>query len=80
MKWWLVDWPADATFLTPEERQVLLARLRVDRSEEATMDRWNTKRVVGDAKIWIGMLMFFGIVNVSHFASARMGLAASYSD
>jgi hypothetical protein len=65
MKWWLVDWPADAKFLTPEERQVLLARLKVDRSEEATMDRWNTKLVVGDFKIWVGMLMFFGIVNVS---------------
>ena len=66
MKWWLVDWPADATFLTPEERTVLLGRLKVDRAEEASMDRWNAKRIFGDAKVYMGVLMFLGIVNVSN--------------
>lgn len=33
---------------------MLLARLRVDRAEEATMNRWDAKRCFGDGKIWIG--------------------------
>lgn len=54
MKWWLVDWPEDATFLTPEEKAVLLARLSRDRAEEARMDRWNAKRVFKDWKVYVG--------------------------
>lgn len=66
MYWWLVDWPEDATFLTEEERKVLIARLRIDRAEEAPMNRWDLKRVAGDWKIWVGTLMFFGIVNTNY--------------
>ena len=51
---WLMDWPDNATFLTPEERVVLLARLRADRTEEARMEKFNAKRCWGDWKIWIG--------------------------
>lgn len=61
MKWWLVDWPEDATFLTEDERAVLLARLKKDRAEEATMNQWNTKRVFSDWKIWIGYVSVAGI-------------------
>ncbi|KAF2168123.1 hypothetical protein M409DRAFT_65638 [Zasmidium cellare ATCC 36951] len=66
MKFWLVDWPEDATFLTPEEKAVMLARLSRDRAEEARMDRWNTKRVFKDWKVYVGTLMFFGIVNTNY--------------
>lgn len=66
ISWWLVDWPEDATFLTEEERAVLVARLQIDRREEAKMDKWSTKRVFSDWKILIGTLMFFGIVNTNY--------------
>jgi hypothetical protein len=57
MKFWLVDWPETASFLTEEERAVLFARLSKDRREEATMNKWNTKRVFGDWKIWLGYIL-----------------------
>lgn len=69
MKFWLVDWPAQATFLTPEERQVLLARLEINKSEEAKMSRWNTNRIVYDPKIWLGALMYLGIVCTNYSTS-----------
>ena len=67
MKWWLVDWPHEAKFLTPEEREVLLARLSRDRTEEAQMNKWNTKRVFSDWKIWIGF------VSTQHFPYHDIG-------
>nr|OQO18211.1 hypothetical protein B0A51_13371 [Rachicladosporium sp. CCFEE 5018] len=66
MPFLLVDWPHEAKFLNDEERACLLARLSIDRAESAKMDRWNTKRVFSDWKIWIGTLMFFGIVNTNY--------------
>jgi hypothetical protein len=54
LKFFIVDWPEDAKFLREEERAVLIARLQIDRREEANMDRWNTKRVLSDWKIWLG--------------------------
>lgn len=51
---WLVDWPEHAKFLTDEERAILLARLKADRAAGVQMERWNTKRLVGDWRIWIG--------------------------
>ena len=66
MYFWLVDWPETASFLNEEERAVLFARLSMDRREEATMNRWNTKHVFSDWKIWLGTLMFFGVVNTNY--------------
>ena len=53
MYFWLVDWPDDAKFLTTEERSILLLRLRGDQAEEARMEKWNTKRLFGDWRIWV---------------------------
>lgn len=62
------DWPHLARFLTPEEKEILLARLRED-NREANMDRWDmdkAKRCFGDPKIWIGVLMYMGVVTTGY--------------
>ena len=50
------DWPETATFLNPEERKLLLHRLRSD-AGHGTMNTWNksaAKRTFSDIKIWLG--------------------------
>ena len=55
-KFLIVDWPENATFLTHEERHLLLRRLDEDVSE-VRMDRFDKKaarRAFGDWKIYLG--------------------------
>ena len=62
------DWPHLARFLKPEEKELLLARLRTD-VKEATMDRWDrgaARRCFTDPKIWIGTLMYLGVVTTGY--------------
>ena len=50
------NWPETSKFLNPEERELLLRRLRED-SGEAKMDHWNFKtaiQIFADWKIWVG--------------------------
>ncbi|KAF1353103.1 MFS transporter [Delphinella strobiligena] len=63
---WLVDWPVDSKFLNDEERKVLLTRLSVNNEGEARMDRVNWRRCFGDWKVWLGALMYGGIVNTNY--------------
>ncbi|KAL6360873.1 hypothetical protein LRP88_06581 [Fusarium phalaenopsidis] len=68
------DWPQTAKFLTEDERELLLARLAVD-TPDATMNHWNkgtAKRVFGDLKIWLGALMYLGIVTTTYSTSFFM--------
>lgn len=65
------DWPQTSKFLTEEERGLLLARLAAD-TPDATMNHWNKKtamRVFGDVKIWLGALMYLGIVTTTYSTS-----------
>ena len=55
-KFLIVDWPENATFLTTEDRQLLLRRLSEDVSQ-VRMDRFDAKarrRTFGDWKIYVG--------------------------
>ena len=54
MYFWMVDWPDEAKFLSQKERSILMTRLRGDRAEEARMEKWNTRRLISDWRIWIG--------------------------
>ncbi|OCL01695.1 MFS general substrate transporter [Glonium stellatum] len=70
-KFWVVDWPETAKFLNDEERALLIDRLAAD-SGDATMDRLDkaaTKRIMKDWKIYIGTVMYFGIVNTGYAGS-----------
>lgn len=70
-KFFTADWPETATFLSDEERRVLVARLARDHGE-ARMDRLDkraAKRIFGDWKIYCGILMYLGIVNTGYSGS-----------
>ncbi|KAI9368992.1 major facilitator superfamily domain-containing protein [Aspergillus egyptiacus] len=70
-KFLIVDWPESATFLNDEERAVLLRRLAEDQGE-AQMNRFDkkaAKRTFSDPKIYLGPIMYFGIVNTGYAVS-----------
>ena len=57
-KFFVVDWPQEAKFLTPTEKDLLLRRLHDDLGE-AQMDHWDGKaarRIVSDWKIYLGFV------------------------
>ncbi|KAL9109338.1 MAG: hypothetical protein Q9227_005968 [Pyrenula ochraceoflavens] len=65
------DWPETARFLTASEKHLLLTRLHLD-SGHGTMNTWNrraARRTFSDPKIWLGVLMYFGIVNTGYSGS-----------
>ncbi|KAL2828475.1 major facilitator superfamily domain-containing protein [Aspergillus cavernicola] len=70
-KFIIVDWPESATFLTDDERAVLLRRLAEDQGEAQMnrLDKKSMKRTFSDPKIWLGPIMYFGIVNTGYAVS-----------
>ncbi|RGP67580.1 hypothetical protein FSPOR_5767 [Fusarium sporotrichioides] len=70
-KWWIPNWPEEATFLNEEERARLVGRL-ADDSGDARMDHLNKtawKRILSDWKIYLGTIAYFGIVNNGYAGS-----------
>ena len=70
-KWLIPDWPETASFLTSDERRLLIARLSADVAD-AKMNRLDgpaRKRVFGDWKIYCGVVMYIGIVNTGYATS-----------
>jgi len=55
-KFFIVDWPETSKFLNPEERALLLRRLREETAEARmdTLDKKATKRILTDWKIYVG--------------------------
>lgn len=55
-KFLIVDWPESATFLTDDERALLLRRLAEDQGEAQMdkMDKKALKRTFSDPKIYLG--------------------------
>ncbi|KAL3444463.1 major facilitator superfamily domain-containing protein [Aspergillus insuetus] len=70
-KFIIVDWPESATFLTDEERAMLLRRLAEDQGEAQMnrLDKSSMKRTFSDPKIYLGPIMYFGIVNTGYAVS-----------
>ncbi|KAJ0416089.1 major facilitator superfamily domain-containing protein [Aspergillus carlsbadensis] len=70
-KFIIVDWPESAAFLTDEERSVLLRRLAEDQGEAQMnrLDKASMKRTFSDPKIYLGPIMYFGIVNTGYAVS-----------
>lgn len=70
-RFFIVDWPETAKFLSPEERQLLIRRLSEDVAD-ARMDRLDSKarrRAFGDWKIYVGILMYLGVNNTGYSTS-----------
>lgn len=76
-KFFIVDWPETAKFLTDEEKRLLIARLAADVADSKmnTLDSKAHKRIWRDWKLWLGILMYFGIVNTGYATS----VSAAYS-
>lgn len=71
-KFFIVGWPEDATFLSPPERLLLKTRLANETPSHLQMsrlDRLALTRVFSDWKIYVGMLMYFGVVNTGYATS-----------
>jgi len=70
-KFFIPDWPEKAKFLNDEERELLVSRLRED-AGDAVMDRLDkraVKRMFGDWKIYVGIVMYFGVVQSGYGTS-----------
>ncbi|KAF1956727.1 MFS general substrate transporter [Byssothecium circinans] len=68
---WITDWPETSAFLTPTQRTLLLTRLSTD-TGPATMNRLDksaAKRTFRDPKIYLGTLMYLGVVNTGNAGS-----------
>ncbi|KAL2871213.1 major facilitator superfamily domain-containing protein [Aspergillus lucknowensis] len=70
-KFFIVDWPDQARFLNDSERAILKSRLeadqggyRMDRLDKAAM-----KRIASDVKIYLGTIMYLGVLNTGYAAS-----------
>ncbi|KAK2793488.1 hypothetical protein FQN51_001245 [Onygenales sp. PD_10] len=65
------DWPETAKFLTDDERKILVRRLAAE-TDVARMDRLDKvaiKRTFSDVKIYLGTIMYIGIVNSGYAIS-----------
>lgn len=80
-KIWVANWPGTATFLNQEERMYLAARLHED-DKGATMnrlDKRSLKRIFSDWKIYVGGVMYFGVVNTGYAGSVSPSILVIYS-
>ena len=63
--WWvIVDFPSDATFLTPEERELVTRRLEGDGQRGARDEKWHwapLRESFTDWKTWTGAVMYMGV-------------------
>ncbi|KIW02927.1 uncharacterized protein PV09_05973 [Verruconis gallopava] len=70
-KFLVVDWPEKASFLTDEERRLLVARLASDAGEAVMnrLDKRAARRIFSDWKIYVGIVMYFGVVQSGYGTS-----------
>ncbi|TKX21087.1 MFS transporter-like protein 123 [Elsinoe australis] len=70
-KWFVADWPEQATFLSDEEKRMLRVRLKQDggMTRMDRLDKAARKRVFSDWKIYCGVIMYLGVVNCSYSTS-----------
>lgn len=60
----IVDFPCDAAFLTPEEREMVMRRLEADGQHGARNEefKWSEfRKSFTDWKTWTGMMMYMGV-------------------
>ncbi|KAJ5352576.1 hypothetical protein N7452_001550 [Penicillium brevicompactum] len=67
----IVDWPEKAKFLTERERTILIARLQSENDSFPMnrLDRAAVWRILGDKKIYLGIIMYLGALNTGYAAS-----------
>ncbi|KAJ5982588.1 hypothetical protein N7451_012688 [Penicillium sp. IBT 35674x] len=70
-KLFIVDWPETASFLNDRERKILLMRLKSDQQRFGMdrLDRPGVMRILCDKKIYLGTVMYLGVLNTGYTAS-----------
>ncbi|OJJ54927.1 hypothetical protein ASPSYDRAFT_158769 [Aspergillus sydowii CBS 593.65] len=70
-KFFIVDWPDKARFLDDAERAILHARLRNDQGgyRMDRLDKTAVRRILMDGKIYLGTIMYLGVLNTGYAAS-----------
>ncbi|KAK4549097.1 hypothetical protein LTR36_007553 [Oleoguttula mirabilis] len=70
-KWFIADWPEDVTFLTDDEKTLLIARLTADVADAKMnrLDKPAAKRIFTDWKMYCGVFMYMGVVNTGYATS-----------
>ncbi|KAK4556377.1 hypothetical protein LTR86_006521 [Recurvomyces mirabilis] len=70
-KFFIVDWPEKAKFLTDDEKTLLIARLSADVADAKMnqLDKPAVRRIFTDWKMYVGTLMYLGIVNTGYATS-----------
>jgi hypothetical protein len=65
ISWWMiVDFPSEAKFLTPEEKELVRRRLEADGQHGARDEKFQWRRMresFEDWKTWTGMVMYMGV-------------------
>jgi hypothetical protein len=64
LHFFIADFPEEAKFLTENERQFIISKLKDDAgdSENETLKWRNIVTVFKDWKIWMGGFMYFGLI------------------
>ncbi|KAL2823556.1 major facilitator superfamily domain-containing protein [Aspergillus cavernicola] len=70
-KFFIVDWPDKARFLTDAERAILQSRLQSDQGvyRMDRLDRSAVMLILKDVKIYLGTIMYLGVVNTGYAGS-----------
>ncbi|KAL4864278.1 hypothetical protein BDV12DRAFT_205800 [Aspergillus spectabilis] len=70
-KFFIVDWPDKARFLSDAERAILQSRLQSDQGAYRMdrLDKVAGKRIAADVKIYLGTIMYLGVLNTGYAAS-----------
>jgi len=70
-KFLIVDWPEKAKFLSEEEKRLLIARLSADVGDAKmnTLNKRSVYRIFSDWKMYLGTLMYFGVINTGYATS-----------
>jgi ACS family tartrate transporter-like MFS transporter len=63
---YLTDWPADATWLAPDERAWLVPRLEQERKQRETVRRYSVADALLDPKVWALSVVYFGAVATNY--------------
>jgi D-galactonate transporter len=63
---YLTDRPADATWLAPEERAWLVARLQQEQRQRETVRRYSVTDALLNPKVWALSLVYFGAVATNY--------------
>jgi ACS family tartrate transporter-like MFS transporter len=63
---YLTDRPADATWLAPDERAWLVARLQQEQRQRETVRRYSVTEALLNPKVWALSLVYFGAVATNY--------------